>query len=110
MCIEDIRIGRQSPSRPRTVAVGSGGGSVQIAPANPRRTRLIVMGVRTDTLTVAPEGIDSALTAGVQITPTTPLQVLKIEDWGVILTGPWNAEYLASPGTAIVIDVETERE
>ena len=89
MCLEDIRLGRKSDSMARAVTVGNGANSRFLEP-NENRVAL-VFHTRSGLVKIGPEGVESTTNACYYVRDTLPPVVVKIEDVGRVITGPWFA-------------------
>lgn len=110
MCAEGIALGREWQPSAQLLTVSSGG-IIDIAPAAANRVRLMVSVAFASNVTlgeyvwVGPR-TSTFLNGVVMIPPYAPTAILKIEDWGPLLLGPWSlygAVVLGCP--SIITDV-----
>lgn len=108
MCMEDIRIGRQSSTN--VVRVVTTGFNDQAAPPAPNRTAITFSLTSANDAIVAPQGLDPSTGGGFLLNATRPSVTIKVEDFGHSITGPWQVLTPGGGGVAItVIDVTLER-
>lgn len=109
MCLEDIRLGRQSYSSVSAVLVDNAS-ATPIAKADPRRTRLFVSVNDSQSLRLSPGEVPPTATVGIGLAQGQSFILLRIEDIGPIIQGPWFARAALANTTAIVIDVSLGKE
>ena len=99
MCLEDIRLGRQLGTQASIVSVVTGAAR-DLVPPDVWRTRLTFSSDGTGTLHLGCEGITPAAGQGFTLTPTNPVITIRVEEWGKLVQGRWQA--FAAAGTILV--------
>jgi hypothetical protein len=107
MCMEDIKLGRELSPAATVVAVATGAAR-SLVPADPNRTRLVLSSDGTGTLFVAPEGITPAALTGFVLNPSLPQMTIRVEEWGKLVVGAWQA--FAAAGTINVATMQATLE
>lgn len=91
MCLEDVRLGRElNPDSGTTTTNLSGVSS--LFPVDPKRTRIIFLGDGTTGISVYPRGFNGGQFRGVKLTAQTPVQVVRVEDYGPLVWRDWLAD------------------
>lgn len=88
--MEDIRIGRETGFTFRTFTV-TAGTTVNICGADMSRTRLIVTFASGTNIVIGCHGQNTASLEGIVVTSPNLTQILSVEDYGELVTFPWNA-------------------
>lgn len=108
MCMQDIQLGRELQSQARLVTVPAGA-STPLCGVDVNRTRIVISADGVTKLTVGPSTIALATSAGIALTPQTPVIVLTVEEYGLLITQSWNGFCNATPVVATVIESTLER-
>lgn len=90
MCMEDIRIGRESGTGIKTVTCPAAT-ITRLCPADPSRTRLILSGDGVTNVTVGPADMSLSAVSGFAITPSSGTLVIRLEDYGSLVRQSWSA-------------------
>lgn len=90
MCMEDIRLGRQT-GRQWTAAPVGAAAATMIAPPDPRRTAIIIGASADGVVYIAPEGDRPAAGRGIMLPQSGPPLVLDLTHHGAIVTAGWYA-------------------
>lgn len=109
MCIEDIRMGRESAAAAKIVAALANTLTPLVGP-DPMRTRLIFSGDGINVTYVVPQGIVPGNNAGFALSLETPLQTFRVEDWGKLVTGPWSGICRSVDTNITVAEVSLEKQ
>lgn len=109
MCMEDIRIGRElEPDAPRQFTIV--GGEALLCGADQNRTRLIVSTDGADVVQLSPAYGSGSVFGVWTLTVATPSVVLRVEDWGKLVTMAWRAQCLVGPVIVTVLPMGTHRQ
>lgn len=90
MCMEDIRLARETGSYVRAVPL-TVGVVTTILPASEDRVGFTVSVAGTGAVVISPEGLDPLTTDGVILIQTNLPAKFRIEDFGSVLRGVWRA-------------------
>lgn len=96
MCMEDVRMGRETWGQYQSVAIGTT--AVQLWGHADKRVRVVLFGPRSGIATVAPTP-NPTIGQGILISASDQPIILTIEDYGSILTNAWFA--ITDIGTSI---------
>lgn len=90
MCMEDIRLGRESATNVKRIPSPSG---TLVAPANVNRIRLVFCKAGAGTVNITPRRLSATPTSadGIQLTDGSPIAIVRIEDYGDCVTDDWFA-------------------
>lgn len=105
MCLEDIRLGRESSTNTRSVTT-SGATAVTLCPPNPLRIRLTVAADGVNRVFVMPRNFGGSNAQGIPLVAGFPVQTFKVEDFGSALWQEWVA-FDAGVATIVTV-IETE--
>lgn len=108
MCLEDIRLGRDSGAQARTVAVNNAGVG-QLCPADQNRTRIILS--TTDSgFRAWPASMSRISGMGLSVRADVPPVVIDVETYGRLVQDEWISFGLAAGIQAIVIEVGLDKQ
>lgn len=109
MCMEDIRIGRKGRAITRLVPLTQNVATT-VATPNPRRIRLFFSGPVGFNSYLAPEGFTPANQVGIALVQPQLSIWFKIEDFGLGVTGRWQAFTGGAGQFMVVTDVTLEED
>jgi hypothetical protein len=99
MCIEDKRLGRELAPGVTSFTL-SAAAVTQVLPADPNRVAIVFSTNSANAAFVGPEGITLSTLRGFLLSTATPQMLVRVEEWGRLVTGPWFA--FAQGGTPIL--------
>lgn len=108
MCIEDIRIGRQSDSQIKSTALAVGVAS-NVLQANTNRIAIIASASTTTGCILSPEGQDPVAGNGIFLSLSQTPMAISIQEAGRILIGGWRASAVGAACTITIIDTSTTK-
>lgn len=97
MCMEDIRIGRATDGEYRTRAIAAT--ATQILMRNKWRTRAVIFGPRSGSVSIAPNS-SLIVGEGIVMTAGDEPKILRVEEYGNLLCLDWWA--ISTVGTTSV--------
>lgn len=109
MCMEDIKLGRETVANVRVVASGIAT-VTQLCGIDTHRTRLILSSNGVGTFYVMPKGIPPADLTGFVINPSMPILDINIEQYGQLVTFDWSVFILLVGGNITVAELTLQRE
>lgn len=104
MCMEDVKIGRNSSGQFRMVTVETLAPTV-IAPANNSRIALTFSGDAVETFFLSPNGEGGVFDVGICVTKEMGTYTLTLENVGSLLFQSWSARAKVGATNAGVFDV-----
>lgn len=107
MCMEDVRLGRESGSAYTARTLDLLQPAVILAP-NPNRVGVILMTGTPSPIYCYPTGRPAGA-EGIEVINTKPPIVMRIEEWGQIVTQGWTALDVSGGSILSVIEVFLER-
>lgn len=109
MCMEDVRLGRESGGISKSVTVGAGA-SARLCGEDVHRTRLMVSSAGATVVFIGPASVPPTATSGYALTAGQPFATLRVEEWGRLLFESWLAFDPGAGQIVSVADVGLKRE
>lgn len=104
MCMEDVKIGRNSSGQFRTIVVTTAA-PIVIAPANNSRIALTFAGDGVETFYLSPNGEGGVFEAGILVTKEMGTFTLTLENVGSLLFQSWSARAKVGDTLGSIFDV-----
>lgn len=109
MCMEDVRLGRQTGPAGSFFNIGNGTNDT-IAQQNPLRTTLIIACPNAVGCFVAPMPLDPSADQGIFLDRTSDPLILDIQHHGTLVTSQWRADGNAAASTLTVLESILEKQ
>src|SRR5262249_4788283 len=101
MCMEDVRLGRDLAVEAKSIALPNATATI-VAGNDPNRTLIAFSFQPGSTQTIAPQGITPTALIGIILQTGAPYREFRVQDYGKLVQGPWQA-FASAGGTAITV-------